>query len=46
MAQASAQSPVKPVVDAVATASGFGAYNGVAAPGSYVEIYGSNLAGK
>jgi uncharacterized protein (TIGR03437 family) len=44
LAQASAQSPV-PVVAAVATASGFGAYNGVAAPGSYVEIYGSNLAG-
>lgn len=27
------------------TASAFGAYAGAAAPGSYVEIYGSNLAG-
>ena len=39
------QTTVKPVVDLIATASGFGGYAGVAAPGSYVEIYGSNLAG-
>jgi uncharacterized protein (TIGR03437 family) len=40
-----AQNASRPVVDAVVTASAFGAFNGVAAPGSYVEIYGSNLAG-
>ena len=34
-----------PAIDHIVTASGFGAYAGVAAPGSYVEIYGSNLAG-
>ena len=33
-----------PVVDAIVTASAFGGYVGTAAPGSYVEIYGSNLA--
>ncbi len=39
------QTTFNPVVDSIATASGFGGYAGVAAPGSYVEIYGSNLAG-
>ena len=34
-----------PLIDHMVTASGFGAYPGVAAPGSWVEIYGSNLAG-
>ena len=36
---------VAPVIDHMVTASGFGAYAGVAAPGSWVEIYGTNLAG-
>lgn len=39
------QTPVRPSVDSIATASGFGGYAGFAAPGSYVEIYGSNMAG-
>lgn len=34
-----------PLIDHMLTASGFGAWAGVAAPGSWVEIYGSNLAG-
>ena len=34
-----------PLIDHMVTASGFGAYPGMAAPGSWVEIYGSNLAG-
>ena len=38
-------SQTRPSISAVATASAFGAYQAVAAPGSYVEIYGSNLAG-
>ena len=41
--QIQAQSP-QPLIDHMVTASGFGAYPGVAAPGSWVEIYGSNLA--
>lgn len=45
VAPAFAQNNAGPVVNAVATASAFGAYLGVAAPASYVEIYGSNLAG-
>ena len=40
-----AQTGARPLVDHMITASGFGAYAGVAAPGSWVEIYGSNLAG-
>ena len=39
------QTTAKPAVDAMVTASGFGGYAGLAAPGSYVEIYGSNLSG-
>ena len=39
------QTSAKPVVNGMATAGGFGGYAGAAAPGSYVEIYGSNLAG-
>ena len=35
----------RPAIDHMVTASGFGAYPGVAAPSSWVEIYGSNLAG-
>ncbi len=34
-----------PSVNSAITASAFGAYAGVAAPGSYVELYGVNLAG-
>ena len=34
-----------PAISAIVTASGFGGYLGTAAPGSYVEIYGTNLAG-
>ncbi len=34
-----------PTITAIATAGGFGGYAGVAAPASYVEIYGTNLAG-
>ena len=40
-----AQTGARPVIDHMITASGFGGYPGVAAPGSWVEIYGSNLAG-
>ena len=45
LAPAFAQPTASPVVIGMATAGGFGGYAGVAAPGSYVEIYGSNLAG-
>jgi uncharacterized protein (TIGR03437 family) len=38
-------SQTRPAVNAMITASAFGAFAGVAAPGSYVEIYVSNLAG-
>ena len=34
-----------PSIDHLVTASGFGGYAGVAAAGSWVEIYGANLAG-
>ena len=34
-----------PSIDHIITASGFGGYAGVAAPGSWIEIYGANLAG-
>jgi uncharacterized protein (TIGR03437 family) len=34
----------KPSIDHAETASGFGAFVGFAAPGSWIEIYGSNLA--
>ena len=40
-----AQTAGRPTVNAMTTASGFGGYAGVAAPGSYIEIYGANLAG-
>lgn len=39
------QTSARPLVTSIVTASAFGGYVGVAAPGSYVEIYGSNLAG-
>jgi uncharacterized protein (TIGR03437 family) len=39
------QTSDRPSVTAAITASAFGAYPGVAAPASYVEIYGTNLAG-
>ncbi len=39
------QTTSAPSIDHIITASGFGAYAGVAAPASYVEIYGANLAG-
>ena len=42
--QAVAQT-TSPAISAMVTASGFGGYEGIAAPGSYVEIYGTNLAG-
>jgi uncharacterized protein (TIGR03437 family) len=41
----SSQTVATPAIDHMVTASAFGGYAGVAAPGSYVEIYGSNLAG-
>lgn len=44
-APAFAQTTTRPVIDSVITASAFGGYNALAAPGSYIEIYGSNLAG-
>lgn len=34
-----------PAISGITTASAFGGYAGVASPGSWVEIYGSNLAG-
>jgi hypothetical protein len=34
-----------PTIDHIVTASGFGGFAGVAAPGSWIEIYGYNLAG-
>lgn len=34
-----------PSIDHIITASGFGGFAGVAAPGSWIEIYGANLAG-
>lgn len=34
-----------PIIDHMLTASGYGAYAGVCAPGSWLEIYGSNLSG-
>ncbi len=34
-----------PAIDHIVTASGFGAFSGVAAPGSWIEIYGYNMAG-
>ena len=40
-----AQNMNPPVINSIITASAFGGYAGAAAPGSYVEIYGSNLAG-
>ena len=45
LAPAYSQTTAKPVVSGMATAGDFGGYAGAAAPGSYVEIYGSNLAG-
>ena len=45
LAPASSQTAPQPTITGIATASGFGAYPGVAAPASYVEIYGSSLAG-
>lgn len=44
-AAALAQNTRLPVIDSIKTASGFGGFAGVAAPGSYVEIFGSNLSG-
>jgi uncharacterized protein (TIGR03437 family) len=35
----------RPAIDHIVTASGFGGYAGIAAPASYVEVYGANLAG-
>src|SRR5690242_4870581 len=34
-----------PSVQGVITAGAFGGYDGLAAPGSWIEIYGTNLAG-
>lgn len=34
-----------PAIDHIVSASGFGAFPGVAAPASWIEIYGTNLAG-
>ena len=45
LASAYPQTFSRPVVNSIFTASAFGGYSEVAAPGSYVEIYGSNLAG-
>ena len=39
-----AQTASKPTIDHMVTASGFGGFPGVAAPASWVEIYGTNLA--
>ena len=41
----SSQIVTTPAIDHLGTASGFGGFPGVAAPGSWVELYGSNLAG-
>lgn len=40
-----AQAQSAPAITHVNSASGYGAYAGVAAPSSWIEIYGSNLAG-
>ncbi len=40
-----AQGVETPVVNSILTASAFGAYLGAAAPASYIEIYGTKLAG-
>ena len=40
-----AQTTPKPAITAITTAGDFGAYAGTAAPGSYIQIYGTNLAG-
>ena len=40
-----AQTPASPVIVTVGTSSDFGGFPGVAAPGSYIEIKGANLAG-
>jgi uncharacterized protein (TIGR03437 family) len=45
LASASGQTLSQPSIDHIITASGFGGYAALAAPASYVEIYGSNLAG-
>ena len=45
LAPAYSQTTAKPVVSGMATAGDFGGYAGAAAPGSCVEIHGSNLAG-
>ncbi len=39
------QTTQQPTLNHIVTASGFGGYAGVAAPGSWIEIYGTNLAG-
>lgn len=44
VAQGFSQTVATPAIDHMETASAFGGYAGIAAPGSYVEIYGSNLA--
>jgi uncharacterized protein (TIGR03437 family) len=46
LAPAFSQNIAQPVVYGISGASAFGAFASVAAPGSWVEIYASNLAGK
>ncbi len=40
-----AQAAAAPSIDHITTAGAFGGYAAVASPGSWIEIYGSNLAG-
>jgi uncharacterized protein (TIGR03437 family) len=45
LAPALAQTPAAPAIVTVGTSSDFGGFAGAAAPGSYIEIKGANLAG-
>lgn len=45
VAPALAQAPAAPVIVTVGTSCDFGGFAGAAAPGSYIEIKGANLAG-
>lgn len=40
-----AQNDSSPIINAVVSAGAFGGYSGVAAPGSFVEIFGTGMAG-
>jgi uncharacterized protein (TIGR03437 family) len=45
IASAGAQDAGPPTISAIISAGAFGGYSGEAAPASFVEVYGSNLAG-